>query len=82
MHFYCTTDFAEIHCSCGFRGFGQGHRHHKKGVLFGTPFLCCYRGLFNETHPFRVGEIVCDGQIAFRRNPHFVREMDGFHFTV
>ena len=29
MHFYCTTDFAEIHCSCGFRGFGQGHRHQR-----------------------------------------------------
>ena len=38
MHFYCTTDFEEIHCSCGFRGFGQGHRHQKGTLKMSVPF--------------------------------------------
>ena len=55
MHFYCTTDFAEIHCSCGFRGFGQGHRHQKSSYPFGyEPFLCCRAGLDEKGVPAKI----------------------------
>ena len=40
MHFYCTTDFEEIYCSCGFRGFGQGHRHQKIPTPNGVGIFC------------------------------------------
>ena len=46
MHFYCTTEIEEIHCSCGFRGFGQGHRHHGAAnrACLRRRFLFCRNG--------------------------------------
>ena len=65
MHFYCTTDFEEIHCSCGFRGFGQGHRHQKSSYPNGYELFCAVGQELIKKEPRRALLLVVSKKLRF-----------------
>lgn len=66
MHFYCTTEIEEIHCSYGFRGFGQGHRHQNSPHPIGWGLFYVIGKAVNLLLRFFAAEILHTAGVAIR----------------